>query len=138
MNQRTVVLDTNVLISGIVFNGKPRAVLRRILRGVVRCALSPFILEEIRTVLVGPKFGFSDSAVFQVIEKLQSMCEVVFPCAELSVVHADPDDDRILECAIEAGANVIVSGDRHLLELSVFKNIRIVCPADFLLELDKP
>lgn len=137
MNQYIVVLDTNVLISAILFDGKPRAVLEKVRRGVIGCSLSPAILDELHNVLTRPKFGFSADAAFQVVEELQFTCNIVFPSTSLSVVHADPDDDRILECALEARADIIVSGDQHLLKLGRFKNIRIISPADFLVELEK-
>jgi len=137
MKQSSVVLDTNVLISAILFGGKPRVVLEKVRKGAVHCFLSPAILDELRDVLMRPKFGFSEDAVFQVIEELHLICDIVFPNTTLSVVHEDPDDNRILECAMEAQADIIVSGDPHLLSLKKFRNIRILSPADYLAGLEE-
>ncbi|MBW1701270.1 MAG: putative toxin-antitoxin system toxin component, PIN family [Deltaproteobacteria bacterium] len=135
MKQLHIVLDTNILISGILFGGKPRAILEEIRKGNVSCSLSPAILDELQGVLQRPKFGFSGDATFQVVEELHAICDFVFPRHCLSVVRDDPDDNRILECAIEAKADVIVSGDPHLLNLGVFRRVRILSPAHFLREL---
>ncbi len=135
MKQPHIVLDTNVLISAVLFSGKPRMILEEIRKGNVCCSLSLAILGELQGVLQRKRFGFSRSAAFQVVEELQAICDVVFPRHRLNVVHDDPDDDRILECAVEAQANIIVSGDCHLLALPDFKHIRIRNPANFLLEL---
>lgn len=131
MKQPHIVLDTNVLISAILFAGKPRAILDEIYRGNVCCSLSPVILDELQGILQRPKFGFSRDAAFQIMEELQLICSVVFPRLKLTVVHADPDDNRVLECALEAQADAIVSGDSHLLDIGEFKQIRIMSPAVF-------
>ena len=137
MRYSTIVLDTNVLISAILFGGKPRIVLEKVRTSDVRCFLSPAILDELRDVLMRPKFQFSPNAAFQVIEELHLICDIVFPNTTLAVVHEDPDDNRILECALEAQADIIVSGDPHLLRLGKFRNIRILNPADYLVELEE-
>ena len=112
-------------------------VLEHVRTGRIRCALSLPMLDELRDVLRRPKFGFSADAAFQVVEELQAMCNIVFPQTSLTVVADDPDDDRVLECALEARADLIVSGDVHLLSLGKFRTIRIISPADYLAEMDE-
>jgi putative PIN family toxin of toxin-antitoxin system len=136
MNRHRIVLDTNVLISAIVFGGKPRRVLDLVISGLVDCSLSIAILDELKDVLQRPKFGFSPALCFQIIEELHGVCDIISPTISVDVIRSDPDDNRVLECAVEAQANFIVSGDPHLLNLGKFKEIRILSPADYLKEFE--
>jgi len=83
-------------------------------------------------VLKRPKFSLSPRRTIGIVEELCSLCEIVNPSASVRRVIADPDDDRMLECAIEARADAIVSGDTHLLELGKYRGIRILNPSGFL------
>jgi putative PIN family toxin of toxin-antitoxin system len=132
MNRLRVVLDTNVLISALLFGGAPRQILRMIIAGSIDCLFSPAILDELQEVLRRPTFGFSSRQAAAIVEELCSLCEVVDPAIRISVVKADPNDDRVIECALQAKASVIVSGDAHLLGLGTHKGIRILSPAVFL------
>ena len=75
-------------------------------------ALSPFILDETAHVLRGRKFKYSAEAVAAVEREMRDMARMVRPVERLRVLKDDPDDDRILECAVASGAEIIVSGDR--------------------------
>lgn len=132
MKRPHVVLDTNVLISAFLFGGAPREIVEWIIAGAVDCSLSPAILDEVRGVLKRPKFSLSPRQAMSIVEELGSLCEIVNPSASIRRVIADPDDDRVLECAIEARADAIVSGDTHLLELGKYRGILILNPSDFL------
>ena len=136
MNRHRIVLDTNVLISAILFGGKPRRVLDLVISGSVDCTLSTVILDELKDVLQRPKFGFSAEACFHIIEELHGACDIISPSVSVDVIRSDPDDDRILECAVEAQAHFIVSGDPHLLDLGKFEKIRILSPANYLKEFE--
>ncbi len=127
-----IVLDTNVLISAIVFGGKPRQILDSILSGLVDCSLSSAILNEIKEVLQRPKFGFSSEICLHIIEELHAACELCEPVKKIDVIKSDPDDNRILECAEAAKAQFIVSGDPHLLDLEEYEGILILTPAGFI------
>jgi putative PIN family toxin of toxin-antitoxin system len=132
MQGTRVVLDTNVLISAIVFGGLPRKILEMVISGNVHCTLSFAILDELRDVLQRPKFGFSPQQAATVIDELHSICEILNPSLRIRRIKADPDDNRILECAVEAQADCIISGDTHLLELGKYREIPIWNPAAFL------
>jgi len=134
MNRHRIVLDTNVLISAILFGGKPRRVLHLVISGSVDCTLSTVILDELKDVLQRPKFGFSAEVCFHIIEELHGACDIISPSVSVGFIRSDPDDDRILDCAVEAQAHFIVSGDPHLLDLGKFEKIRILSPADYLKE----
>lgn len=135
MKPLRIVLDTNVLISAILFGGPPRQVLERVIAGDLDCSLSLAILDELRDVLQRPKFGFSAQIAVTVVEELCGVCEIVSPSRKVRVIKADPDDNRVIECALEAKADFIVSGDAHLLGLGSYADIRIVSPSDFLRSL---
>jgi uncharacterized protein len=132
MKRPHIVLDTNVLVSALLFGGPPREVLDMVVARAAHCSLSPAILDELRDVLQRPKFGFSSRQAIAIIEKLCASCAIISPLTRIGVVRADPDDDRLLECALEARADVIVSGDAHLLELGKHEGIRILSPSEFL------
>ncbi len=132
MKRPHIVLDTNVLVSALLFGGPPREILDMIVARAVNCSLSLPILDELKDVLQRPKFGLSSQQAMAVVEELSAQCTIVDPFERISVISADPDDDRILECALEARADTIVSGDAHLRELGVHEGIRILSPSEFL------
>lgn len=133
----TVVLDTNVLISAIVFGGKPRNILERIIKGKIRLAVSESILQEVKAVLDGNKFQYPPQLTHTIISEIEAVSELVKPKKSIKAVGKDPDDNKFLECALEAGAHFIITGDMHLLELEIYKGVRIMNPADFLREMLK-
>lgn len=94
------------------------------------------ILDEIREVLQRPKFGLSSEQALTLIEELHDLCRIVTPKARIRAVDTDPDDNMILECASAADADVIVSGDSHLLDLGQWRDIRILAPANFAKEIE--
>lgn len=128
-----VVLDTNVYTSAYGFGGKPAAVLRAAIGGDYTLLVSPTILAEVADKLY-TVLGFDDEHVRAVVMQDSRVAEIVRPQAHLTVVSDDPDN-RILECATEGGAELIVSGDHHLLDLGAYHGVRIIRPADFLAQL---
>jgi len=78
------------------------------------------------------KFGWSEAKLDEVLPGLWRMGELVVPGYKVNAVVDDPDDKRILECALSARAMFVVSGDRHLLRLRKYKSISIVSPREFL------
>ncbi len=127
-----VVLDTNVLISAILFGGKPRQILEKAIRGEIRLCLSEPILEELKGVLQRSKFDYSPEMIQFILTELTGIADFVNPSETIDVVLEDPDDNRILECAVEAGANYIITGAFHLLKLSRYRNIGVLNAAAFL------
>jgi len=132
-----IVLDTNVLISAVLFGGTPRQVLELIIAGKVECSISVAMLDELRDVLLRPKFGLSAAQTAMIVEEVNAIAEVVSPNERIDHVVSDPDDNMVLECAVEAKASVVVTGDSHLLDLQAFQNVPILSPADFLKMLTK-
>lgn len=131
MKRHRVVLDSNVIISGILFQGPPRRILEYAIDSKIECYISLPILDEVRDVLQRPKFGFSPEQALTIAEEIHELCYIVAPGEHIDVIEADPDDNKILECALAADAQLIVSGDSHLLDLSQWQNIQIISPATF-------
>ncbi|MHB8763739.1 MAG: putative toxin-antitoxin system toxin component, PIN family [Deferrisomatales bacterium] len=127
-----LVLDTNVLISVFQWRGPPFETLRKALRGEFQLLTSPALLEELDRVLRYPKFRAAENARSRFLLSITEAAELVHPEIRLSVVVDDPDDDRVLECAIAGAADFIVGGDPHLRDLKSFREIPVLSPADFL------
>lgn len=130
-----VVLDTNVLVSAFIFpGGAPEHVYRLAVEGRIDMITSRALLTELGRVL-SEKFN-NPRAAAEALAQITTLGTVVEPTESVSVVEADPSDDRVLEAALEVRADMIVSGDRHLLRLKEWREIRIVSPADFLAEFE--
>lgn len=128
---RRVVLDTNVLVSALLFDGQPGEVLRLAVADELLAMTSPALLAELHSVLVA-KFRFPLTTAELIVAEYQHICLVVEPTERVSTVTADPSDNRVLECALAAHADVIVSGDHHLLALRQFRGMPILSPQAFL------
>jgi putative PIN family toxin of toxin-antitoxin system len=130
-----VVLDTNILISAILFGGKPRQILENAIRGEIRLCISEPILEELKGVLQRSKFDYSPEMIQVILTELTGVADFVNPSESINVVLEDPEDNRILECAVEAEASYIITGDFHLLKLRKYRNIKVVNAVAFLEKL---
>ncbi|MDI6903512.1 MAG: putative toxin-antitoxin system toxin component, PIN family [Methanocellales archaeon] len=136
-----IVLDTNVLISATFWKGNESKIIKKAENGEIQIFTSFGILDEFEDVLLRDKFELKidemGKTVEEIIEKLVSIAIVVEPKKVVDVVRHDPDDNKILECAIEAEADYIISGDRHLLDLKEFEHIKIIRAWRLLEILDK-
>lgn len=119
-----------------MFGGKSRDILEMGISGKITIALSQDILKELAGVLVDKKFRAPISFVQQTIHELSEIVELVIVIDKVNVIKNDPDDNRILECAVSAKADYIISGDSDLLNLKHFKKIKILSPNEFLLIFD--
>jgi putative PIN family toxin of toxin-antitoxin system len=128
---RRVVIDTNVLISGIVFGGPPGVLIDLVLEGYVSFLTSPELLMELEGVM-HRKFPHVPEPVWDILAVLRDVSVVTIPDEPIDAVTQDSSDNRVLECAVAAGADAIVSGDRHLLSLKTFRSIPILTPQAFL------
>ena len=127
-----VVLDTNVIVSGLNFPGNERLVLELALRGRFELYLSTFILEEAAGVL-GRKFGWDEERSSQALRALGNAGTVIYPRRLPEVIEGGHADNRILECAVEAAADYLITGDRrHLLPLEEHQGVRILNAPHFL------
>ena len=126
-----VVLDTNVLVSATITQGKQFEFLELAKLGKIKIVTSPSIVEEFKEVISREKFGFSKEQVSVAIKQILEIAEIVIPQHKLNVIREDIDDNVVLECALESNADFIVSGDFHLLELKSYQNIKIVNATEF-------
>src|SRR5712692_143128 len=126
-----VVLDTNVYISALMFGGLPGSVLDLAFLRAFNLVISPALLDELDEKLQA-KFEMSMEDVAFLRARLENVAQIVEPGEALSVIAEDPDDNRVLECAVKGKADVIVSGDRHLLKLSRYQGISIVTVRQFM------
>lgn len=125
-----IVVDTNVLISGVFFGGFPRKILRASVEGRVRACASMEILNEYQEIIremVRRKQGNIDVSILNPL--IRSM-EVIEPASKIEICR-DPDDDKFINCARDAQAMYIVSGDKDLLVIQQFENISIVTAKEF-------
>jgi putative PIN family toxin of toxin-antitoxin system len=130
--QLRVVLDTNVYFSA--FNstrGVPFELWRRAARGEYILLISPAIIRELARVL-REDLKWPQPDIIAQLKLVVRVARLIEPKLTLEVVMADPDDDRILECAVAGNADLVVSGDHHLTRLKAFQGIGIVRPVDFL------
>jgi len=123
-----VVLDTNVLISAVVYGGKPEEVVRKVLSMQLRAFISPVLRSELEDVL-DKRFPLKNRN--RLLKQLKKHFEVVHPNLELRVVR-DESDNRVIEAAVAAMCDFIVTGDKDLLGIGQYSGIKIVRPADFL------
>jgi uncharacterized protein len=126
-----IVVDTNVIVSALVFGGLPRRVFEAVEAGRCELYYSAETENETRRVL-RDKFGWDEDRLDRYLPALWRLGERVTPRRRVDAVKDDPDDNRILECALAAGADVIVSGDSHLLRLTAHEGIAILTPRSFL------
>ena len=125
-----LVLDTNVVVSAVVWGGVPYQLLQAAVAGTVDLYTSPVLLNELRGVLARPHLAErlvrQRSNVDQALEFYARLCHSVEPQHTPRVVPNDPDDDHVVAAAVEAKAHLIVSGDKHLLQLKESINIPVL------------
>ena len=132
-----VVIDTNVIVSGLTMSaGNPYEILKAWHRGDIVVLVSTAIVNEVVNVLGRPFFRDKRHITREDIARIERVLRtdalVVSPEVHLHVVENDPDDDRILECAGEGGADYVVSGDHHLLVLKRYRSTPIVTAREFV------
>jgi len=128
---KSATLDSSVYIRALQFGGPAAVILGHARAGNIRIDISDAIATETIRVL-RDKFQWNGYRVQQARGNLRSLGNIVSPAARLDVIREDPDDDRILECSIEAKSDFIVTEDNHLLHLDQFGGARIVTIRDFV------
>jgi len=127
-----VVLDTNVLMSGIFFGGAPAKVLDAWRDGAVELVISPSIKREYSRVAEELTAAYGAVDVERILELITLRSETVTPRPLPQQVCTDPDDDMFIAAAIAGKADVIVSGDKALRKVSCYQGINILNPAEFV------
>jgi uncharacterized protein len=129
-----VVLDTNIIVSGLLNpRGAPAAILDSATSEQFRCFLSESVIDEYEEVLARDYLRIDPNRAARFIRALRRVAVLVRPQGKL-IVTRDPDDDKVVECAVEAGADFIVTGNTRDFP-SQFRGVRVVTPRDFLVIL---
>lgn len=125
-----VVLDTNTIISALFWKGAPRQVLDLARFGKITLFTTPELLAELSNILERDKFAqrlvMAKVTVDELVYGYAALSRVIRPVKIQPVIAADPDDDRVLACALAAKAQAIVSDDSHLMNLGTFEGIMIL------------
>jgi len=128
------VIDTNVLLSALLWHGAPHALIEQVRGGAFTLVSSPALLAELADVISRPKFDAilarSSTSRNRVLAEVRQLAEVVAPLPLPAPVCRDPDDDALLALAVGAQAELIVSGDHDLLALGSYAGIPIVGAAE--------
>lgn len=125
-----IVIDTNVLVSGVFFGGFPKKILSAVVcQKIIACATAEIIneYEQIVQEIITRKQGHINRAI---LSPLIRTMEIIEPVTHVEICR-DPDDNKFLECAKDSHTLYIVSGDKDLLILEQFKNIEIVTAKEF-------
>ena len=127
-----IVLDTNVFISGIFFSGPPSIILQAWRDSKIQIILSEEILEEYQRVAEELSSKFPAVDIDRIIELLTIYGEV-FETKDISVsICEDLDDNKFIECAIASNSKLIVSGDKHLLNITGYHGISVLNPKGYI------
>lgn len=130
MTKPKVVLDTNIFLSAIIFGGIPRKILELGIDDQITIYTSPGILLETAQKLKD-KFQWSREEIVYTIQATRDISKIIIPDISLQVVTADPEDNKIVELAVAAGVEWMITGDNHLLKLQEYQHILIRTPRDF-------
>ncbi|SRR3989344_1111725 len=126
-----IVLDTNVLVSAIVFRGKPKQLIVKAIESNIELFISPFVETELNRVL-GGKFSFDKERLAEVRRFIRDSFIETEPKSLPKIIKRDISDNNILALAEETQADYIISGDSDLLELGSYREIPIMTPDNFL------
>jgi len=130
------VIDTNVMLSGLMWHGAPRELMKQIRNGALALVSSPVLLAELTAVLSRAKFDAilarSQTSRERILSEVRQLADIIEAPPFPKPVCRDPDDDEVLALAVAARADLIISGDDDLLSLGRFDGIPILNPVDAL------
>ena len=133
----SIVVDTNIVISALLFGGPPGELATLWRAGELDPIFSKEILNEYIKVLAYPKFSLSESEIDFLLKRELLPYFRVVDTSKIqlkNIITADPDDDKFIICALADECDLIISGDKHLLDLGSYRNIEIITPAAFLIK----
>lgn len=127
-----IVLDTNVFISGVFFSGPPHTILKAWRDDAIQLVVSPEIFQEYQRVAEELAGQFPGIDISDILDLLLMKAEMVNARPLPTRVCADADDDKFIACAAAGSSQLIVSGDKHLLDISPYQKIEVVKPRQFV------
>lgn len=134
-----VTVDTNIVVSAFLWGGNPSRVLDSAKGGSIILFTSPTLIEELVDVLsrkhLAKQLAAVGSSVAEIVDEYKALSELIDAPDIEPVIIRDPDDDAVIACAVASQSDVIVSGDKDLLDLGEYQDIRILKAADLLTEL---
>lgn len=134
------IIDTNVLLAGLLWHGAPHVLLEYARSGVLTLVSSPALLAELAEVLERPKFDTiltrSNTSRQRSLAEVQALAEVIAAAPLPAPICRDPDDDAVLALALAGQVDLIVTGDNDLLDLDPFESIPIVTPVEALRRIE--
>lgn len=129
--KETLIFDTNVLISGYLWKGKPRQALKLVKSAKLRLLTCKKTIDELVRVL-SKKFGLDAVEIYRVVLDLESMGKNIDVISKDHPINDDPSDNVFINLAIDGNARLIVSGDSHLLKLKSYGGIEIITVDEFV------
>ncbi len=129
---KKIVLDTNVYISAFAFGGEPRRVINALMAGKAVNYISNQIIDEVASVLKGPKFGYDDAVIRIITYEVEQISELFNYFKVLNLVKRNIKNNHVLACALYARADYLVTGDNDLLEVEACGKLEIITPAQFM------
>lgn len=130
------MLDTNILISGLLWDGNEARIIEEAEKGKIKLYISNALLEELEGVLKRDKFfkkiESKEYTVDRALAKIALIATLIKPQYKINTIKEDSDDNRVLECAVSAKASLIISGDSHLLKLKNYSGINIISASDYV------
>ena len=128
-----VVFDTNVIVSAALYEKSLPALLLSLgLEDKVRFFVSPELLSEYEAVLKRPRFKLGQKQITELMGEINRKASIVTPAKRLKILKADEPDNRVLECAIKANADFIITGNKRHFPFEEFKGNKIVTPGEFI------
>ena len=135
MKKIKAVFDTNILVSAWFWKGAESKLVELAEEGTIEAYTSLQLLTELKKALKYPKFRLEQSEIDGISDYYALVLKIVEPKHTANIIVEDPEDNRVIECADEAEADYIVSGNHHLLNLRKHENTRIVKAREMLLEI---
>jgi len=127
-----VVIDSNIFISSFFWGGHPREVFERIVNGLDELFIADEILNEIVTVMSSNKFAANGSEIESYIRIIEKYSKKLILKNISKSISRDKDDDTIIQCGLDGNVDFIITGDKDLLVIREYGNIKIINPKDYL------
>ena len=125
-----VVVDTNVVISGVFFGGRPRQILEAVVKNQITACATTEIISEYDEIIEEMIYRKQGKLRRDILSPFIAELELVAPVTQLAVCR-DVDDDKFISCAVDTKAFYIISGDKDLLDIQQYQNIEIITAAEF-------